>query len=394
MMDAGALSPLLQHVARGSAVTRADLARVTRLSRSSVSQRVDALLRNGLVIEEGTIPSGGGRPALLLRVNALAGLILTADLGATAARFAVSDLAGEELASSARELDIDQEPAQVLGQADKHLRALLDNVGRHPQDVRAIVAGIPAPVEFKAGAAVKPPLMPRWDGYPVAGYFEERYEAEILVDNDVNLMALGERQRARPDLEHLLFVKIGTGIGCGIIASGQLHRGADGAAGDIGHIRVPGHDTPCRCGNIGCLEAVAGGQALANRLAAQGLAATTARDVASLAADGNTLARQEVRTAAQHIGEVLASIVSFANPSAIVIGGPLARLDEVLLSGIRSGIYSTALPLAQRSLRIETSTLNGRAGTEGAIALAQDRLLSEKGLENLLRHPSTGTRLA
>jgi predicted NBD/HSP70 family sugar kinase len=212
------------------------------------------------------------------------------------------------------------------------------------------------------------------------------------VDNDVNLMALGEH-RARPGLEHLLFVKIGTGIGCGIIVSGQLHRGADGAAGDIGHIRVPGCEAPCRCGNIGCLEAVAGGHALASSLTAKGTPAATARDVASLAAHGDTLARQTVRAAAQHIGEVLAAIVSFANPSAIVIGGSLARLDEVLLSGIRSGIYSRALPLAQRSLRVETSILGERAGTAGAIALAQDHLLSREGLENLLRRPQARARL-
>lgn len=388
-MDAEVLSPLLRHIARGSAVTRAQLARTTRLSRSSVSQRVETLLDSGLVIEEGTTPSGGGRPALRLRINALAGLILIADLGATRARFAVSDLAGEELASSTQELNIDQEPAQVLAQADKHLRTRLDAVGLQPRDVRAIVVGVPAPVAFATGTAVKPPLMPRWDGYPVPRYFAERYEADTLVDNDVNLMALGEH-RAKPDLEHLLFIKVGTGIGCGIIISGRLHRGADGAAGDVGHIRVPGCETPCRCGNIGCLEAVASGQALAICLSAKGLAAATARDVASLAAHGDMLARQEVRTAAQHIGEVLAAIVSFANPSAIVIGGSLARLDEVLLSGIRSGIYNRALPLAQRSLRIETSILNERAGAVGAIALAQDRLLSEEGLENLLRHPTTG----
>lgn len=379
------LSLLLRHIAQGSGGTRAQLARVTGLSRSSVSQRVEALLGAGLVIEDGTTPSGGGRPALRLRINAEAGLILTADLGATEARLAVSDLAGAELASTTEELDIDQEPERVLAWADRHLRILLDTAGRHAPAVRAIVVGLPGPVEIATGTAVKPPLMPRWHGYRVPGYFAERYPADTLVDNDVNLMALGEHRATYPDLKHMLFIKIGSGIGCGIIISGQLHRGADGAAGDLGHIRVPGCDTPCRCGNTGCLEAVAGGQALANHLAADGLAAATARDVARLAADGHTGARQAVRAAAQHIGEILAAIVSFANPSAIVVGGSLARLDEVLLSGIRSGIYGRALPLAQRSLRIETSTLSERAGTAGAIALAQEHVLSEKGLANLLR---------
>ncbi len=343
------------------------------------------LLGAGLVVEQGTTPSAGGRPAQRLRINAGTGLILTADLGATSARLAVSDLAGAELFNSTEAFEIDQVPERALAWTDGRFQALLAKSGRQARDVRAIVVGLPAPVEFATGAAVKPPLMPRWDRYPVPGYFAERYPARTLVDNDVNLMALGEHRARYADLKHFLFIKAGTGIGCGIILNGELHRGADGAAGDVGHIRVPDCDAPCRCGNAGCLEAVAGGQALANRLAARGAATATARDVVRLATEGDTQARQEVRTAAQHIGEVLAAIVSFANPSAIVVGGSMAQLDDVLLSGIRSGIYGRALPLATRSLRIEASTLNERAGTVGAIALGQKHVLSEKGVASLLR---------
>jgi len=272
---------LLRHIAEGSATTRAHLARVTGLSRSSVSQRVDVLLGKGLIVEDGTTASGGGRPALRLRINPKAGLILVADLGATQARFAVSDLAGAELASTVQELEIDQEPQQVLARTDRNFRALLDTADRPALDVRAIVVGLPGPVETETGTAVKPPLMPRWHGYAVPSYFAECYAADTLVDNDVNLMALGEHRAVYPNLKHLLFIKVGTGIGCGIIVSGALHRGADGAAGDLGHIRVPGCDAPCRCGNTGCLEAVAGGQALADHLTAKGLAAAPAREVKS-----------------------------------------------------------------------------------------------------------------
>lgn len=320
-----------------------------------------------------------------LRINAKAGLILIADLGATRARLAVSDLAGAEQGSTIEDFQIDQEPEQVLAWADGRLRELLTAAGYREHDVRAIVVGLPGPVEFAAGTAVKPPLMPRWHGYPVPGYFAERYAADTLVDNDVNLMALGEYRARFGDLRHLLFVKVGTGIGCGIIVGGRLHRGADGAAGDLGHIRVSGSDVPCRCGNRGCLEATAGGQALADRLAAKGVTAADARDVARLAADGNTQARQDVRVAGQQIGEVLAAIVSFANPSAIVVGGSLTQNDDVLLPGIRGGIYGRALPLATRSLRIEASELQERAGTAGAIALAQQHFFSDKGVAGLLR---------
>lgn len=388
--DPDTLSTLMEHIAAGSAVTRAALARATGLARSTVSQRVDALLATGLIVEDGTAPSGGGRPALLLRLNPEAGLILSADLGATHAWLAISDLGGQRLATTDHDNDIDREPKQVLDEVDRGFSELLAKAGCDAQQVRAIAVGVPGPVEFSAGKVVRPPLMPRWDGYPVPAYFEERYPAaQTVVDNDVNLMALGEHRTHYPEVKHLLFVKVGTGIGCGIVIDRKLHRGAEGSAGDIGHIRLPDSDAECRCGKSGCLEAVAGGGALAERLAH--LNATTARDVARLAAEGNLQARQAVRVAAQHIGEVLAAIVSFANPEAIILGGSLARLNETLLAGIRSGIYDRALPLATRSLRIETSALDEGAGTAGAIALAQQHVLKPAGVAKLLgahRFPS------
>ncbi len=197
-------------------------------------------------------------------------------------------------------------------------------------------------------------------------------------------MALGEQQRLYPQVAHLLFVKVGTGIGCGIVIGRKLHRGAAGSAGDIGHIRVPDSDARCWCSNSGCLEAEAGGRALAQRLQDYGVAVTNASDVTRLAAAGDQRSLTEVRIAARHIGEVLAALVSFANPEVILVGGSLAQLDETLLAGIRSGIYERALPLATRSLRIETSTLGEEAGTTGAVYLAQERILSPDGVATLL----------
>ncbi|MFN2496382.1 MAG: ROK family protein [Pseudonocardiaceae bacterium] len=383
-LDPDTLSILLRHIAARPTATRATLAQQTQLAPSTVSQRVEALLAAGLIVEGGTAPSRGGRPALLLRLNPDAGLILTADLGATRAVLAVSDLGGNRLASSTEDNDIDRAPERVFGWVDQRFGELLAELGCEARQVRAITIGIPGPVEFSTGTVVVPPLMRRWDGYCVPDYFAERYPAQTIVDNDVNLMALGEHQNRPPQVAHLLFVKIATGIGCGIVINGKLHRGAAGSAGDIGHIRVPGSDAPCWCSNSGCLEAEAGGRALANRLHDEGLAVSTARDVTQLAAEGDQRSLAAVRTAARHIGEVLAALVSFANPEVIIIGGSLAQLDETLLAGIRSVIYERALPLATRSLRIETSTLGEEAGTIGAVWLAQERILSPTGIIKLL----------
>lgn len=386
-------STLLTHIASGSALTRIDLSRETGLARSTVSQRVDALLAAGVIVEDGSAHSRGGRPALLLRLDPQAGLILSADLGATRARLAVSDLGGQELAITEVDICIDKEPELVLGWINQSFGELLTEAGGDKRRVRAITIGIPGPVEYFTGTVVRPPLMPRWHDYCVPAYFAKSYPAaQTIVDNDVNLMALGEHRKHYREVQHLLFVKVGTGIGCGIVINGKLHRGAQGSAGDIGHIRLPSSNASCWCSNSGCLEAEAGGKAMARRLLNDGLNTTTARDVVRLATEGDQRASQEVRTAAQHIGEVLATIVSFANPEVIVLGGSLAQLNETLLAGIRSGIYNRALPLATRSLRIETSQLNDEAGTAGAVFLAQEHILSPIGVAKLLGTHVTDSR--
>src|SRR5215210_9145455 len=263
---------LLRLIREDTAVTRAELARVTGLARSTVAQRVDALLAEGLVYEAGGSASTGGRPPTVLAFNRDAGVVLVADLGATHARVAVSDLAGTPLAEQASDLDIALGPEQALGWVAERFTELLDEVGRFPAEVRGIGIGVPGPVEFDSGRPVNPPIMPGWDDFAIPEWFASRYRAPVLVDNDVNIMALGEHRTHWRETDHLLLIKVGTGIGCGIVADGHIYRGARGAAGDIGHIQATtSGDVVCRCGNIGCLEAIAGGQALAGRLAATGL---------------------------------------------------------------------------------------------------------------------------
>jgi len=198
-------------------------------------------------------------------------------------------------------------------------------------------------------------------------------------------MALGEFWGRHGTLDGLLFVKIGTGIGCGIISHGQVHRGADGAAGDIGHVRVADKDDfICQCGNTGCVEAVASGSAIAKELRAAGVEANSSADVVRLGIEGNALARRQVRLAGQCVGEVLASVVSFYNPTTIVVGGALAQMRDDLLAGVRSVVYQRALPLATRNLTIETSQLEQRAGVTGGAVLASQNALSTRGLAEWL----------
>jgi predicted NBD/HSP70 family sugar kinase len=376
---------LLSLIRAGTAVTRADLARHTGLARSTVAQRVDALLASGLVLEAGGTPSTGGRPATMLAFNHAAGVVLVADLGATHARVAVTDLAGAPLAERAGDLDIARGPDEVLTWVSARFDELLQKSGHAATEVRGIGIGVPGPVEFDTGRPVNPPIMPGWDGFDIPGWFADRYGAPVLVDNDVNIMARGEHWVHWRGTPHLLLVKVGTGIGCGIVADGHIHRGARGAAGDIGHIRATGEDVICACGNIGCLEAVAGGHALAMRLADSGVEASNSRDVVRLVQEGNVPATQMVRAAGRTLGEVLAGTVNFFNPAVIVIGGDIAEAHAQLLAGVREGIFSRSLPLATRDLRIVPCRLGDRAGVTGAAITAIEQVLSPAAVDQTLQ---------
>ena len=380
---AGALLRLIRDEV---AVTRADLARVTGLARSTVAQRVDALLEQGLVYEAGGSASTGGRPPTVLAFNRDAGVVLVADLGATHARVAVTDLIGTALAERASNLDIALGPEQVLAWVVERFAELLDEIGRSGDGVRGIGVGVPGPVEFASGRPVSPPIMPGWDDFPIPDWFADLYSAPVLVDNDVNIMARGEHWMHWRETEHLLLVKVGTGIGCGIVAEGHIHRGARGAAGDIGHIRATSsEEVVCRCGNIGCLEAIAGGQALARRLADAGEDASHSRDVVRLVNSGHAGAIRMVRDAGRTLGEVLAGTVNFFNPAVIVIGGDIAEAHAQLLAGVREGIFSRSLPLATRDLRIVPSRLGDRAGVTGAAIMAIDHVLSPAAVDRSLQ---------
>lgn len=373
--------------------TRADLAGLTGLARSTVSARVEALIARGLLREAGEGRSTGGRPPVVLAVNSTAWVVLAADLGATHSRVAVTNLTGTVLAERARDLDIGIGPDRVLGWLEETFSELLAETARGNGDVAGVGIGLPGPVEFATGRPVNPPIMPGWDGADVPARFAERYDVPVLVDNDVNVMAMGEHWARWRDLPDLLFIKVGTGIGSGIVAGGRIHRGAQGAAGDLGHIQVPDRpDALCRCGNLGCVEAIAGGAALARDLRALGLDAKDARDVVALVRGGDVAASRLVREAGRVLGEVLAAAVNLLNPSVVVIGGDVARAHEQLMAGVREVVYQRSLPLATRHLQIVRSALDDRAGITGAAALAIVHVLAPARIDEVLATDRAGLK--
>ena len=373
---------LLQHLRDGVPRTRSELAAATGLGRSTVAQRVDALLASALVGPAGEALSTGGRPPTQFAFNPAARVVLAADVGATHVRLAVTDLAANVLASELVDLDIALGPEVVLRWVVEHGRRLIVSAARDITHIAGVGIGLPGPVEHATGRPTHPPIMPGWDGFDVPGFVRAEVGAEVFVDNDVNVMALGEHYMGFREVNHLMFVKIATGIGSGIISDGALRRGAQGAAGDLGHIQVP-HDVDavCRCGNVGCLEAVASGAAIAGKLRASGVDATSSHDVVALARGGSVLATRLLRDAGRTIGEVLASAVSLLNPSVIVLGGTIAEAGDPLLAGVREIVYRRSLPLATAQLRIVQASAGDLSGVVGAAVMVIDRVLAPDAVD-------------
>jgi glucokinase-like ROK family protein len=393
-----AIVAILDLVRRGRAHSRSEIVARTGLSRAIVTQRVTDLLARGLLTES-MAPSTGGRPPRQLEFRADAGHLLVADIGATSIDVAVADLAGRVLGHYAEPADVAVGPDAVLSRVEELFGIVLGTAGPSGR-LWGIGVGVPGPVEFRTGRPISPPIMPGWDGYPVRERLTERFGAPVWVDNDVNIMALGEwRAGVARGHDNVIFVKVGTGIGSGIISDGYLHRGAQGSAGDVGHIQVHEETSEvCRCGKVGCLEALAGGAALgrdgdalarsgrcprlAEILAESG--AITAEDVSRAAQMGDPASRELLTRSGRLVGQMLAGLVNFFNPSLIVIGGAVANAGNAYLAAIREVIYARSMPLATRDLVVQLSSLGSLAGVTGAAAMVLDELFSAESLREWL----------
>lgn len=372
---------VLQLIRSGEAVTRADIGRVTGLSRPAVALRVGELLRRGLVVERADGPSTGGRPPVRLAFNASAGVVLAASVGASRTQLAVCDLAGEPLATVEQEIDVERGPDVVLPLI---MDIWADLLGDRPaSDVWGVGMGVPAIVEFAAGRTESVRVMANWTGIAIPPLIRERFDVPVFVDNDVNVIAMGEHRKVYADqYDDLLFVKVSTRIGAGVIAGGGILRGALGAAGEIGHIPVrDGGGVLCRCGNTDCVDSVASATAILRDLRARGRDVSSLADAVALVRAGDAETMAVVRRAGRLLGEVVASAVNLLNPAVVVLGGDVVEAFQPLVSAVREVVYSRSTALATRSLRIERSALGPAAGIAGCALLAIDHVLSAEAVD-------------
>ena len=368
-------------------VSKAELVRQTTFSLATVTEHTDLLLRSELALSGSKGESTGGRKPKLLAFNADAGRIIAVDLESTKVCVALTDLRASILFSTPSiRIDVADGPIAVLDRIKELAFALMRENGVERHQVKGIGMGIPGPVTHSLSRPASLSIMPGWDRFPITDFWKQHLSCPCHIDNNVYTMALGEQtSEFMNDPVDLIFLKVGNGIGAGIVCEGRVYRGATETAGEVGHTNI-GHDVMCYCGNRGCLEAVAGGRAIAARaeaLAREGrspqLATMLAEkgrlvlaDVVQALEDMDPVAVELMRHSGEAIGTVLAGLVNFFNPSHIVIGGGVSQVNDVLLAAIRQVVYRRSLPIATRDLVIRHSPLGADAGIIGAAALTLD----------------------
>jgi glucokinase-like ROK family protein len=383
---------VLDHIRKHRALTKSDLVELTDFSRSKIAGCVNSLLEKEMLTKDGFGDNTGGRRSILYTFNGKKGLLFGADIGATSIDLIITDLNRKVLARYAESALVSEGPIKILDRINDLFNDLLVQFDLTKHSILALGIGVPGPVNFKEGMVVSPPIMPGWDQFPIIDYLQGSWpETNIIVDNDVNIMALGEySKRENKDRKKMIFIKIGSGIGAGIILDGEIYRGSSGCAGDVGHICVDKNGPICPCGNRGCLEVMAGGIAIAERAmsaAKEGQSTIlkkyldkndgilSAIDVGLAAKEGDETSIEIIRDSGRIIGEVLAVMVNIYNPGMIVIGGGVSKLGNLLLSSIRQAVLKRSLPLATKDLPIVFSPILEDAGVIGAMNLALDQLI-------------------
>jgi glucokinase-like ROK family protein len=373
-------------------ISRAELARQMFLTRSAISSIIDDLKRMGLVDEIEIGPATGGRRPILLAINPRYGYIVGIDMGATHIGLILTDFSAHVLEEIEYPFSVAEGPEPCLQLVNGYLTELLNRAKLNINQISAVGMGVPGPIVAESGAVSSPPIMPGWDDYPIRSHLEQLWHAHVTLGNDAELGALGEWAYGAGRGEiNLVYIKVGTGVGAGLLLDGHIYRGTMGLAGEIGHMTIQENGPLCSCGNHGCLEAMAGGQAIARKareaieagrrtqLSAISPGNIHAVDVAAAAQRGDLLAQQIITDAGVHLGIAVASLVNFLNPSVVVIGGGVSQLGDLLLEPIRKTVMERSLNSAAKVVRITSAVLGRRASSMGAVVqainLSLDRLV-------------------
>jgi glucokinase-like ROK family protein len=373
-------------------ISRVELARRVGLTRAAVTAIINDLLEAGIVREAETRDAPSGRKPVVLEINNSSGRVAGIDIGSTHVRLIIADFAAQVIAEAEQPLDIANGPELCLFEVDALLQRLLEEAGLTIEDIQAIGLGIPGPVLEESGTVGSHSILPGWYNYPIRDHAQTLWGCPVSIDNDSELGAMGEwAYGAGRGERHLVYLKIGAGIGAGLLLDNQIYRGVSGSAGQIGHMTIDENGAVCSCGNRGCLETMAGGRAIGYR-AAEAVRTgqrtqlssikppekIVIRDVIAAARSGDLLAQHLISEAGGHVGTAVANIVNFFNPGLIVIGGGVAQIGDLLIDPIRQAVSQRSLKVASSAVRITTALLGPRSSAIGAVVQALSIALRQK----------------
>ena len=364
-------------------ISRTGLAEEMGLTRAAVTLIVNDLLENGVILEAESRAIPNGRPPVVLEINPKRGLVAAVDMGATHVNIALADFSAKIIEETSFPFDIKQGPQVCLSEVRRILQELLDRYGISISEIMAVGVGVPGPVIKDAGMVMSPPIMPGWDRFPIRQTLEEAWGCPVSLNNDAELGALGEwAYGAGRGEKNLAFIKVESGIGAGLIINQQIYGGTTGSAGEIGHITIEENGPLCTCGNHGCMEAFAGGNAIAiqaRKMVQPGkrtllsnipLENITAREVAESARRGDLPSQEIIMRAGTFIGIAIAGVVNLFNPSAVIIGGGVAQAGDLLTTSIRQAVRDRSLHASEQSVHITTAMLGQRSSLIGATVQA------------------------
>ncbi|MDF2048532.1 MULTISPECIES: ROK family transcriptional regulator [unclassified Arthrobacter] len=370
---------VLQLIRAGQARTRGDIQEETGMSRMTVAQRVDSLLKADLIREAGTARPSGGRRPTDLAFNLQHSCTISASVETTSSRVALTDLGGTILVDEHLDMAVADGPEKVLRAITEAAQRLLKLSKTPIARVSGVGISIPGPVDPQTLRPSQPPIMPGWDAYPVVEFIQEVFPVPVLVENDADAMAVGEYSAGFAGIGSLCLVKVSTGIGTGLVIDGKVYQGVDGGAGDIGHVRHPAFaDLQCQCGSFGCLAAGASGGAIARKLTELGISSSSGRDVREQLVAGNMDTMRLTHEAGRRLGEVMATVVCLLNPAVLLIAGDLA--SSSLIGGIRETLYPMSLPRATRHLDVRLASLGEDAGIRGMSSLLVNQVFSSSAV--------------
>jgi len=364
-------------------VSRIELSRRLGLTRAAVTSIINDLQNEGIV-RDAVAYKNGGRRRSMLEIVPEQGYIVGVDMGASHITAIVSDYSSRVIRDKEIRIDISKGPEFCLDQLDRLVQQIIAECGIHFGEISSIGVGVPGPVVNERGVVSSPPIMPGWDNYPIRSSLEKKWGCNVSLNNDAELGALGEwAYGVGRGEENLAYIKVGTGIGAGLMLKSNIYHGVTGTAGEIGHVTINENGPICTCGNRGCLEAFAGGKAIINRayeelrkgrrselIGLGDIYQISMNDIVSAARKGDLLSQQLLSEAGTYLGTAIASLVNLFNPSIVVIGGGLAQSGDLLLNPIRTTVMNRSLSVAAKAVRISASLLGRRASAMGAIVQA------------------------